>query len=128
MLRKLHTNPSKFFGVDPPHVVSQQSVRWLKHGQPCLHHLHVLSTAFPGGHSLRLAFGSFCYPPSLLPSHFFPPINQCDRSSVALAWGLMAGGCRFTSHGGITLCRGRLCQSGSYWTSRAPTSTKRRSC
>ena len=49
-----------FFGVDPPHAVSQQSVRWLKHGQPCLHHLHVLSTAFPGGHSLRLAFGSFC--------------------------------------------------------------------
>ena len=61
-----------FLGVDPPHVVSQQSVRWLKHGQPCLHHLHVLSTAFPGGHSLRLALGSFFYPTSLpAPPLFF---------------------------------------------------------
>ena len=58
-------NLLNFFWVDPPHVVSQQSVRWLKHGQSCLHHLHVLSTAFPDRHSLRLAFGSFCYPPSL---------------------------------------------------------------
>ena len=61
-----------FFWVDPPHVVSQQSVRWLKHGQPCLHHLHVLSAAFPGGNSLRLALGSFFYPTSLpAPPLFF---------------------------------------------------------
>ena len=60
-----------FFGVGPPYVVSQQSVRWLKHGQPCLHHVHVLSAAFPGSHSLHLAFGSFCYPPSLLSSFIF---------------------------------------------------------
>ena len=32
---------------------------WLTRGQPCLHHLHVLRTAFPGGLSFRLAFGSF---------------------------------------------------------------------
>ena len=60
-----------FFWVDPPHVVSQQLVRWLKHGQPCLHHLHVLSAAFPGGNSLRLALGSFFYPTSLPPPLFF---------------------------------------------------------
>ena len=27
-------------------VSGQWSVVWLKHGQPCLHHLHVLSTTF----------------------------------------------------------------------------------
>ena len=29
----------------------QRSVVWLKRGEPCLHHLHVLS--FRGAHSLR---------------------------------------------------------------------------
>ena len=37
--------------------------------------LHVLSTAFPGGHSLFLAFGSFFYP------YPFPPfIFSTDKS------------------------------------------------
>ena len=40
-----------------------------------------------------------------------------------LAWGLTAGGRGFASHGGATLSRGWLCQGGSPWTSRAPTST-----
>ena len=38
----------------------QRSVVWLKRARPS-YHLHVLSTGFPGGHSLRLAFGSFFY-------------------------------------------------------------------
>jgi len=57
---------------------------------------------FPGGHSLRLAFGSFFYqhpaPPFILPL-----TNQCDRCLVPLAWGLMAGGRGFSSHGGATV-------------------------
>ena len=44
---------------------------------------------FPGGQSLRLAFGSIFYPP---PPVILPLINQCDRLLVPLAWGLMAGG------------------------------------
>ena len=66
---------------------------------------------FRGGHSLRLAFGSFFYP------HPFPPrplysstVNQCDRCLVPLAWGLMARGRGFASNGGVTLCRCWLCQ------------------
>ena len=53
---------------------------------------------FRGGHSLRLAFGSFFYPH---PSHplILPLLNP-------LAWGLMAGGRGFASHGGVTLSRG----------------------
>ena len=50
--------------------------------------------------------------------HSFTPIppdlillllNQCDRCLVPFAWGLMAGGCGFASHGGVTLPRGWLC-------------------
>ena len=68
-------------------------------GQPCLHHLHVLVTAFPGDHSLRLAFGSFYYPHPSPPSPlFFPLINHCDWCLVPLAWGLMARRRRFTSY------------------------------
>ena len=49
-------------------VVGQLSVGCLKRGQPCLHQLHVLSTAFSGGLYLHLAFRSFFYPhPSPLP-------------------------------------------------------------
>ena len=79
-------------------VVGQRSVRWLKRGQPCLHHLHVLRTAFPGGLSLRLAFGSFFsffYPHPSSP-FIFPLINQCDRCLVPFAWGLMVGRRGFT--------------------------------
>ena len=62
---------------------------------------------FCGGHSLRLAFGSFFYPhPSPLNSS---TVNQCDRCLVPLAWGLMAGGRRFASHGDVTLSRGWPC-------------------
>ena len=44
-----------------------------------------------------------------IPSPFILPlINQCDRYLVPLAWGLMAGGRGFSSHGGITLFRGWL--------------------
>ena len=64
---------------------------------------------FLGGHSLRLAFGSFFYPHPSPP--FLPPlINQRGRCLVPLAWGLMAGGRGFASHGGVTLSRGWLCQ------------------
>ena len=60
---------------------------------------------FRGGHSLRLAFGSFFYPhPS--PPLILPLINQCDRCLVPLTWGVMAGGRRFASHGSVTLSRG----------------------
>ena len=64
---------------------------------------------FRGGHSLRLAFGSFFYPH---PSHrlILPLLNQCDGCLVPLAWGLMAGGRGFASHGGVTLSRCWLCQ------------------
>ena len=66
-------------------------------------------SVFSGGHSLHLAFGSFFYPhPS--PRFIFKLINQFDRCLVPLAWGLMAGGCRFASYGGVTLSRGWLCQ------------------
>ena len=37
-------------------------------------------------------------------------INQCDGCLVPLAKRLMAGGCGFASHGGITQSRGWLCQ------------------
>ena len=79
-------------------VSGQPPVRWLKRGKPCLHHLKVLCTAFPGGLSLRLAFGSFFsffYPHPSSP-FIFPLINQCDRCVVPLAWELMAGRRRFT--------------------------------
>ena len=46
-------------------------------------------------------------PPSLSP-FIFPLINHCDRCLVPLAWGLMAGGHWFASHGGITMSRGWL--------------------
>ena len=89
----------------------QRSVVWLKRGQPCLHRLHVLSTVFSWRpfSSTRLAFGSFFYPH---PSHplILPLLNQCDGCLVPLAWGLMAGGRGFASHGGVTLSRGWLCQ------------------
>ena len=62
---------------------------------------------FRGSHSLRLAFGSFFYPhPSALNSS---TVNQCDKCLVPLAWGLMAGGRGFASHGGVTLSRGWPC-------------------
>ena len=64
---------------------------------------------FPGSYSLPLAFGICIYPYSP-PSFTIPLINQCDRNLVPLAWGLMAGRCRFTSHGGVTRSSSWLCQ------------------
>ena len=52
-------------------------------------------------------FGVFMNP---APTFIFPLINQCDRCLVPLAWGFMAGGHGFASHGDITLSRGWLCQ------------------
>ena len=64
---------------------------------------------FCGSHSLRLASGSFFYPhPS--PPLILPLLNQCDGCLVPFAGGLMVGGRRFASHGGLTLFRGWLCQ------------------
>ena len=64
---------------------------------------------FPGGHSLRLAYGILFYPHPSLPHFIFPLLNQCDRCLVPLVWGLMAGQHGFASHGGVTLSRGWLC-------------------
>ena len=52
-------------------------------------------------------FGVFANP---APPFIFPLINQCDRCLVPLAWGFMAGGHGFASHGDTTLSRGWLCQ------------------
>ena len=100
----------------------QWSVVWLKRGQPCLHHFHVLSKVFSWWPFSSFSLGIILLPPSL-PPFILPLLNQCDRCLVPLAWGLMAGGHGFASHGATTLSRGWLCQGGSPWTSRAPTST-----
>ena len=60
---------------------------------------------FPGGHSL-FSLWIILLPSSLPSPLIFPLINQCDRCLAPLAWGLMAGGHGFASHGVITLFRG----------------------
>ena len=67
----------------------------------------LFNICFRSGHSLSLAFGSFFYP--IPPPLNSSTVNQCDRCLVPLAWGLMAGGRRFASHGGVTLSRGWPC-------------------
>ena len=62
---------------------------------------------FRGGHSFSLWI--ILLPPSL-PPLILPLSNQCDGCLVPLAWGIMAGGHGFASHGGVTLFRGWLCQ------------------
>ena len=62
---------------------------------------------FPGSHSLHLSFGSFFFP--IHPPFILPLINQCHRCLVPLAWGLMAGRCRFASHRGMTLSSSCVC-------------------
>ena len=92
----------------------QRSVVWLKRGQPCLHHLHVLSTVFSWRPFSSFSPWIILLPPSLPPPPLILPLlNQCDGCLVPLAWGLMAGGCGFASHGGVTLSRGWPCQGGS---------------
>ena len=86
----------------------QRSVVWLKRGQPCLHHLHVLSTVFSWRPFSSFSLWIILLPPSL-PPLILPLLNQCDGCLVPLAWGLMAGGRGFASHGGVTLSRGWPC-------------------
>ena len=64
----------------------QRSVVWLKRGQPCLHHLHVLSTVF-----LWRQFSSFSLSIILLP-HPSPPLILPPLISVTGAWFLWHGG------------------------------------
>ena len=77
--------------------------------------LHVLSTAFHGGHAVSsfslwiILFPPYPHPPPPV-IFFFSLINQCERCLVPLAWGLMAGGRGFTSHGGVTFSRDCLCK------------------
>ena len=79
-------------------MVSGQSFGSSTVGLACVTSMCSVQRFFPGGHSLCLAFGSFLCPH---PSPFYS-----SRCLVSLAWGLMAGGRRFASHGGITLFRG----------------------
>ena len=87
----------------------QRSVVWLRRGQPCLHHLHVLSTVFLWRPFSLFSLWIILLPPSL-PHLILPLLNHCDGCLVPLAWGLMSGGHGFASHGGVTLSRGWLCQ------------------
>ena len=68
-------------------------------------------------------------PPSSSPL-FFPVINHCDGYLVRLAWWLMAGKGQVYQPWGHNSVYGlaMLNQSGSPWTSWAPTSTKQRKC
>ena len=88
----------------------QRSVIWLKRSQPCLNHLYVLISKTFSWRPLSLfSLWIIILLPSLLP-FILPLINRCDRCLARLAWGVMAGGCGFASHGGVTLSRGWLCQ------------------
>ena len=96
--------------------VSQRSVWWLKHGQPCLHQLHMLT-----GHSLPLVYGMCIYPHST-PSFTIPLINQCDRCLVPLLGGSWLEGEGLPAmEASLGLAAGFV-KSGSPWTSWAPTS------
>ena len=86
----------------------QRSVVWLKRGQPCLHHLHVLSTVFSWQPFSSFSLWIILLPPSPPPLNS-STVNQCDGCLVPLAWGLMAGGRGFASHGGVTLSMGWPC-------------------
>ena len=85
----------------------QRSVVWLKRGHLCLHR----STVFSWRPFSSFSLWIIPVPPSLPPAPLILPLfNQCDGCLVPLAWGLMAGGRGFASHGGVTLSRGWLCQ------------------
>ena len=86
----------------------QRSVVWLKRGQPCLHHLHVLSTVFSWRPFSSFSLWIILLPPSLPPINS-STVNQCGGCLVPLVWGLMAGVRGFASHGGVTLSRGWPC-------------------
>ena len=79
----------------------QRSVVWLKHGQPCLHHLHVLSTVFSWRpFSLCLAFGSVFYP------HPSPPLTLNNYSSTVQSVWRVPGSISVGAHGwGARVCQ-----------------------
>ena len=82
----------------------ERSVVWLKRGQPCLHRLHVLSTVFSWRPFSSFSLWIILLPPSL-PPLILPLLISVMGALVPLAWGLMAGGRGFASHGGVTLSR-----------------------
>ena len=55
------------------------------------------------GHHASFSIWILCLPPSLSSLLLFPLICQCDGCLVPLAWGLMAGRCKFTTHGGLAV-------------------------
>ena len=79
----------------------QRSVIWLKRGQPCLHHLHVLSTVFSWRpFSLCLAFGSVFYP------HPSPPLTLNNYSSTVQSVWRVPGSISVGAHGwGARVCQ-----------------------
>ena len=66
----------------------QRSVVWLRRGQPCLHHLHVLSTVFLWRQFSSFSLWIILLPPKPSPSLNSSTANQCDGCLVPLAWGL----------------------------------------
>ena len=64
----------------------QRSVFWLKRGQPCLHHLHVLSTVFSWRPFSSFSLWIILLPPSL------PPLILPLLISVTGAWFHWRGG------------------------------------
>ena len=73
----------------------QQSVVWLKRGQPCLHHLHVLSTVFSWQPFSSFNLWSFFYPhPSPLYSSTVKSVWQVPGSIGIVAHGWRAWVCQ----------------------------------
>ena len=80
----------------------------------------MLDTTFMAAAGLHLALNhvfAFIFLPLFM---FSKVVSQCDRLLILLVMALMAGWHGVTSCGGITLCRGWLCQSASPWTYQAP--------
>ena len=89
----------KFNTVKRSVGVSQRSVRWLCSTLLASSPYACYSISWRPLSSFSLWI--ILLPPSLptpTPPLFFPLINQCDWCLVPLAWGLMAGRRKFTSH------------------------------
>ena len=84
--------------------VSQRSVWWFKHGQPCLHQLHMLT-----GHSLPLVYGMCIYPhsPPPLPFHWLISVTGACFHCCGGSWLEGAG---LPAMGNVTRSSGWLCQ------------------
>ena len=96
-LFKMRLNKHLFNRVnDKERKRGQRSVVWLKRGQPCLHHLHVLSTVFSWRPFSSFSLWIILLPPSL-PPLILPLLISVTGALVPLAWGLMAGGRGFAS-------------------------------